>query len=555
MVRLFGNTKEAKTTWGTSDQNGVGKFNNISEKALKEIKAMGISHVWYTGIISHSTWTKYEEFGIPGDHPRLVKGRAGSPYAIKDYFDVDPDLAVSVDNRMDEFQSLVNRSHKCQLGVIIDFVPNHVARQYKSLNKPDNITDLGDDDASKAFDPQNNFYYLPGHSFSIPSDYQPPIAEKAEDYIEMPAKASGNDVFSPAPSKDDWFETIKLNYGIDYRDNSLHFDPIPDTWHKMREILLFWASKGIDGFRCDMAEMVPTAFWEWVIPEIKQKYQKVLFIAEVYDPTKYHSYLSSGFDFLYDKVQLYDTLKKIIQGHSSADELTQVWQQQEGITNQMLRFLENHDEQRIASPYFAGDMRKGIPMMAAAAFMHKGPLMIYFGQEVGEPAEGVSGFSGEDGRTTIFDYWSVPQHQKWMNNGLFDGGKLSKEQIYVRNEYINILTSCNQIKALRSGDFFDLQYFNRNDQFCGYSDKVYAFIRHFSTHGILVLINFNSEIEKTALKIPLEALQRIGSDMNKVLSINNEAINTIDLVDYSVPSALSHDIPPLSYLLFKLENK
>lgn len=77
----------------------------------------------------------------------------------------------------------------------------------------------------------------------------------AEAYKEYPAKATGNNRFDAYPNINDWYETVKLNYGIDYQNgNTPHFNPIPDTWTKMLDILLFWAGKNIDGFRCDMAE-------------------------------------------------------------------------------------------------------------------------------------------------------------------------------------------------------------------------------------------------------------------------------------------------------------
>ena len=382
-TRLFGNNSLRCKPNGSLEENGCGKMADFTTKALNEIRTLGATHIWYTGIIEHATQTNYTRYGIKPDHPAVVKGKAGSPYAIKDYYDVDPDLATSIPDRMKEFENLVTRSHKAGLKIIIDFVPNHVARQYGSDAKPEGVTDLGEkDDVTKAFSPNNNFYYIPDTKLEGNIDLH---RGAAEPYIEFPAKATGNDRFDAWPNSNDWYETVKLNYGIDYLNgHSRHFEPIPDTWVKMRDILLFWSAKGIDGFRCDMAEMVPVEFWGWVIPQIKAEHPKLIFIAEVYNPGEYRNYLFNGkFDYLYDKVGLYDTLRAITCGWESATAIPQRWQSLGGIEKRMLNFLENHDEQRIASDYFAGNGSKAIPAMIVSACMNTNPVMIYFGQELG----------------------------------------------------------------------------------------------------------------------------------------------------------------------------
>jgi glycosidase len=562
-TRLFGNANTNEKQWGSLEENGVGKFNQITKKALKEIKALGITHVWYTGAIEHGVLTDYTDFGIPLDDADIVKGRAGSPYAIKDYYDVNPDLAEDVTSRMEEFEALIKRTHKVGMKVVIDFVPNHVARSYSSDAKPEGITDFGsNDDRKLAFSSSNNFYYIPNQPFVIPEEYQsvPELNFPNKDgfFREHPAKATGNDVFSATPSVNDWFETVKLNYGVDYLDNrKTYFDPVPDTWLKMRDILLFWSAKKVDAFRCDMAEMVPVEFWQWVTNEVKAQYPDVVFIAEVYNPNEYRNYIHvGGFDYLYDKVELYDSLKNIIRNHSGTDHLTEVWQKQDGIVDNMLRFLENHDEQRIASPDFAGDMKKGIPMMAATAFMHKGPVMMYFGQEVGEPAKGESGFSGDDGRTTIFDYWHVPEHIKWMNNGAFNGGLLSDEQKELRVQYSEILNACNEMEAFKLGQFYDLHYYNRNQEYQGYSDKVYVFVRHSKDQVILVAINFGDKAEKIAIKIPEVAWRQFGLNADKIKMIRkkNVIIKKSTTFEYDEPSDLKLALEPMSYQMVPLEN-
>ena len=348
-TRLFGNNHNHCINNGNITENGCGKMADFTAKALNEIKKLGATHIWYTGIIEHATQTDYRRYNIRPDHPAIVKGKAGSPYAIKDYYDVDPDLANDVQERMKEFENLVQRTHRSGLKVIIDFVPNHVARQYHSDAQPDGTSQLGaNDDPNYAFSPYNNFYYIPQSELHGQFDMK---GSAAEPYRECPAKATGNNRFDAYPNITDWYETVKLNYGVDYQNGgTCHFNPTPDTWTKMLDILLFWADKNIDGFRCDMAEMVPVEFWEWVIPQVKEKHPDLLFIAEVYNPAEYQNYIFRGkFDYLYDKVGLYDTLRNVICGYDSATAITRSWQSLGGIEKRMLNFLENHDEQRIAS--------------------------------------------------------------------------------------------------------------------------------------------------------------------------------------------------------------
>ena len=474
---------------------------------------MGFSHIWYTGVLKHATKTDYSAYGIRKNHPDIVKGNAGSPYAVSDYYDVDPDLANSIEDRMYEFEDLVERTHKAGLSVIIDFIPNHVAREYHSDAKPRRIEDLGaNDDTSRLFSPDNNFYYIPDQELEL--DFTVQQGDNA--YHEYPAKATGNDRFDNHPGFYDWYETVKLNFGVDYQnDHTKYFTPIPDTWYKMRDILIFWASKGVDGFRCDMAEMVPVEFWNWVIPRIKTRYKSVIFIAEVYNPNEYKNYIQAGrFDFLYDKVGLYDTLRAIISGHRPSSDITACWQSLGELQPQMLNFLENHDEQRIASDFFASDPFKAIPGLIVSTTMNTNPFMIYCGQELGEKGMDKEGFSGFDGRTTIYDYWSVSSVRNWYNDGKFGLANLTEEEIDLRKLYQKILLLSVSEPAITDGKFYDIMYVNyENPKFD--PTKQYAFLRAYKKDLLLILVNFDNNDIDIEINIPDNAYEYLSIDGSK----------------------------------------
>jgi len=509
-TRLFGNQNTTNKVYGTIEENGSGKFNDITDVALDSIRNLGITHVWYTGIIEHATLTDYSTYGILPDHPLIVKGRAGSPYAVKDYYDVDPDLAVDVRNRMQEFEALITRTHQQGLKAIIDFVPNHVSRQYHSEVKPAGVRDFGeDDDVYTAFKPDNNFYYIPNQDFIVPEGHKPPVNVTGP-YQESPAKATGNDVFKSQPSQYDWYETIKLNYGVDYLNGrKTYFEPIPSTWRKMYDILLYWTEKGVDGFRCDMAEMVPVEFWGWVIPEIQKLNPDIVFIAEIYNPAEYHNYIKNGkFTYLYDKVGLYNSLRHLMEGNGSVEDITRIWQQESGdIAEHMLRFLENHDEQRIASRYFAGDPWIAIPAMTLSATLHTGPLMIYFGQELGVNPVTSEGFQGEDGRTTIFDYWGVTEFQQYVNGGKYNLEKLNTDQKKLRSFYESLNKFVMENEAVYAGGFYDLQYINIDGQSADYDKtRVYSYLRYTDNQKLLFFYNFDlKRTIHTNIRIPEQA--------------------------------------------------
>lgn len=533
-TRLFGNTNTNNKPWGTKEENGVGKFNDFTDKALSEINKLGVSHIWYTGVPHHGVIGEFPEIGVTSDDPDVIKGRAGSPYAVRDYYQVNPDLAVDVTKRMEEFESLIARTHTHGMKVIIDIVPNHVSRHYEGKNNPEGVRDFGaDDDTSVEYDRNNNFYYIPEESFKVPeplNNYQPlggenhPLADGQFD--ENPAKWTGNGSRLAQPNFYDWYETVKVNYGVkpdgtkdfpalpegaDSLDWNAHYDfwqgkDVPNSWDKFKDITQFWLGKGVDGFRFDMAEMVPVEFWSYLNSHIKKTNPEAFLLAEVYQPALYRDYIHKGkMDYLYDKVELYDTLKHIMYGYGSTDNLPPILDGLKDIEHHMLHFLENHDEQRIASPEFAGNPWKALPAMVVSATSTTSPTMIYFGQEVGEPGAEDAGF-GDPSRTSIFDYIGVPQHQKWVNEGAFDGVQLSENEKALRNYYSEVLNFTRNSSALM-GEYMDLHAFNRSIN-PDYTDKAFAYARWDEDQRIIVVTNFHdSDSIKTTLRLSPELLQ------------------------------------------------
>ena len=537
LPRLYGNLKTTNKHNGTIEENGCGKLNDFDARRLKRIKDMGFTHIWYTGLIEHATKTDYSAFGIKKDNPEVVKGNAGSPYAIKDYYDIDPDLCVDVQNRMKEFEELIARTHKAGLKMIMDFIPNHVARQYHSDVHPAGIKDLGEtDNSTLAFSPQNNVYYIPNEHLHLDS-----ILKHQGTYTEIPARVSGNDVFSAWPGVNDWYETIKLNYGVDYQNgHSNHFSPITNTWKKMTDILLYWAKKGIDGFRCDMAEMVPVEFWHYAIAHVKQKYPELKFIAEVYNPNEYRNYIHiGGFDYLYDKVGLYDTLRSVVRQENSATTITHCWQSTDDIQDHMLHFLENHDEQRIASPFFAGNAEKALPALVISATLDKAPLMIYAGQEIGEKGLGNEGFSGNDGRTTIFDYWGVPSYQKLSRGVKY----LTRPEKILYSFYKAVVKAINSSEAIREGKKFDLMYVNGSSEHFD-PNRTFALLRSTGKQTALIVANFADIDKELDINIPTEAftyldIKPLTTKAKDIIS-NKSQIITLSMTEPTKVSVSAH---------------
>ncbi len=551
LPRLFTNYNERCIQNGTLKQNCSGKLNDITDEVLSAIKNLGTTHVWYTGVIEHAHDVDYTRFGIERDNPHVVKGKAGSPYAISDYYDIDPDVAVSVPDRIKEFESLVDRTHNAGMKVIIDFVPNHVARRYHSDVNVPLAEDFGvHDNSDMFFERNNNFYYITRQQFEPSID----LGEGSDRYIEFPAKASGNDCFTAFPGVNDWYETVKLNYGIDYGDGTRHFDPIPDTWFKMLHILRYWASKGVDGFRCDMAHMVPVEFWEWAIANVRRDYPEITFIAELYDTNIYGEYIRrGGFDYLYDKVNLYDMLRAIECYNTSAARITDCWQRVDGLGAHMLNFLENHDEQRYASPQYAGTAETVLPSLVVSSMINTGPMMIYFGQELGEPAMEAEGFSGRDGRTTIFDYWSVSTVRRWLNKGNPGTHNLTPSETALQALYRRVLQLCNSEKAIRQGAFYDLMYVNYNNPHFN-PHRQYAFLRYEGSDLLLIAVNFDDNETELHINIPAHALSIAGApegEYNTVeLLTNKKSVKNVSSQQPFVTSIDAHGA-----VIYKLKQK
>ncbi len=582
-TRLFGNTNTSNKPWGTLEENGVGKFNDFTAKALTEIKKLGVTHIWFTGVPHHAVIRDYTKYGILNDDPDIVKGRAGSPYAVKDYYNVNPDLAVHVENRLAEFQELIKRTHQAGLKVIIDIVPNHVARNYKSITKPKGVRDFGeDDDTTVVYHKNNNFYYNPQEAFKIPiwHNHYTPLGGELNPlingkYIENPAKWTGNGSRLSQPAMNDWYETVKVNYGVspegrkdfntlpdgfENEDYQTHFNfwsdkTVPNSWLKFKDIALYWLAMGVDGFRYDMAEMVPVEFWSYMNSAVKMKNPNAFLLAEVYNPSLYRTYIKQGkMDYLYDKVQLYDTLKGVIQGHANTGDIPPIFDNLQDIEHHMLHFLENHDEQRIASPQFAGNAIKGKPAMVVSATSSTAPTMVYFGQEVGEDASENAGF-GAPSRTSIFDYVGVPAHQRWFNNKKCDGGQLTHQEKTLREFYKNLLNFTVGSSALM-GEYQDVHRFNQHHTEY-YNNKVLSFVRWSPNEKLIIISNFDSfDAFGFELKIPQDVIAKWNFS-NGQYQTKDQLYNTYSSI-LKVENGLGViriDIKPLESVILKVISK
>ncbi|MEM6232040.1 alpha-amylase family protein [Shewanella scandinavica] len=638
-TRLYGNKNPTNKPWGTIADNGVGKFNDIDDVALNSIKDLGVTHVWYTGVPHHALIGDYSEIGVSADDPDVVKGRAGSPYAVKDYYNVNPDLAVNPAKRLAEFEALIARTHQHGLKVIIDIVPNHVARHYQSVSKPQGVRDFGeDDDTSLEYSKNNNFYYVvdnsvkgtkgQAHAFEVPSlpaELKPlggethPLSDGKFD--EFPAKWTGNGSRLAKPDANDWYETVKINYGVrpdgtydfprlpakfatfteaqHYAFWQQHLAEIPSSWIKFNQIAQYWLAKGVDGFRYDMAEMVPVEFWSYLNSQIKHTNPDAFILAEVYNPNLYRNYIQLGkMDYLYDKVDLYDTLKAVMAGKTSTANIAADQAKVQDIESHMLHFLENHDEQRIGNAAFLASLQTNIsandsataqavnpnyalPAMVVSATIGTSPTLVYFGQEVGEAAIDNPGF-GHASRTSIFDYVGVPAHQRWMNNGKFDGGQSTQQETSLRAYYQKLLTlSTGRTTPALLGQYYSLDAANRSKgdttennstqnintqksavHETGYDDSTFAFARFEAISGtskqtqkLIIVSNFSQTKSKTLqLKLPKELIRQwqLKDGVFPLMDLLED--HAAKLVIKEAEGLVQMQLAPLSSAIFELEN-
>lgn len=529
-VRHFSNFTQGGVPWGSREQNGCGSFNGITDAALEQIARMGVTHLWFTGVLRHATQTPHE--GLPADPACIVKGIAGSPYAVTDYFDVDPDLAENVEARREEFAALLQRCRRWGMVPMIDFVPNHVSRNYASTVRPESSFGAGDDTAC-FFARDNSFYYLEPHHTGL--EMQLPEGKFAPECGV--GRVTGNNVASWSPGAFDWYETVKLNYGTDYRHGSHAAETLPSllapvyalprTWRLMNEVLAYWQKMGVGGFRCDMAHMVPLPFWRWAISHARLRDSSAFFMAEGYDDhlklvegSVYESLISAGFDGVYDGVS-YESLRKIFEGGAWANDLDRHHRDSTPMFMRGVRYVENHDEPRLASPLYWGGMGEKVAraVMVAQYCTTCGPVLVYNGQETGERAEGPGGYGGDNGRTSIFDYTSLPRLQRWVNGGAYDGALLTPEEQQFR-AFTGQLLTLLQHPALAKGGFYGLNWANRETPDFGRrpgdaasGHLLYAFLRHYrkAKSTLLVVCNMNpSEPAHVHIHVPQNAREWAG---------------------------------------------
>ena len=546
-VRHFSNCEEAGVEWGSIDQNGCGKFNQISEEALESLAHLGVTHIWLTGVLRHATQTSYDQ--LPSQEQTIVKGIAGSPYAVVDYFDVDPDLAENVNDRLVEFASLMIRCRKFGLIPLIDFIPNHVSRAYHSEHH-----DFGEGDDHKTFFNKNQGYYYLQPDPSIPA---PPL-KLPDGYFSGEkdfGRVTGNNCVSWAPSPFDWYETIKLNYGYDFVAGlgSLHSlphwlslkDDVPRTWQIMDDVITFWQKLGIGGFRCDMAHMIPMDFWKWEISRARVRMPGVFFIAEAYndnmkttfgDPTE--ALIDAGFEGVYD-ADAYHLAKAVYENGAWANDFDRLFNRPTMMQRHGVRYIENHDEVRVSSPKaWAGIGDKIIiSMMTLLYASSQAPILLYNGQEVGEKAEGPGGFGGNDGKTSIFDYTHLNQLQLWVAKGKFDGSSMGEREKEIHHLHSRILKVMSH-PAMVDGEFYGLNWANMQNMTFGREPGetssghwVYAMLRKdpHSKKCLMIVCNLSPTLNFYNLKvyIPRNALDwcQLFTDRVRMIDLISEDIS------------------------------
>jgi glycosidase len=600
--RLFGNTNPNRIPNGTYQQNGCGKFADLNDESLTSLKKLGFDAIWVTGVLRQATTRDYSSIGLPPDDPDLLKGIAGSPYAIRDYFDVCPDYAADPAQRITEFKALLARAKKHDLKIFMDFIPNHVARSHTSVVHPER--DFGKDDQGIEFFSSDDFYYLQADKDGPPlrlatfdprkkepltpttkviwEDQEsrfPGLKEKIDGLFQGEAKrgrVTGDNQNTWQPNRDCWYETIKFNYGYDFtlgakgqrkHPTVLQPDlPVPNLWNKMDAVLAYWQEMGVDGFRCDVAHIVPSEFWHWALARARERNPKTFFYAECYEgdtrlevpdanpelavfksnPT---SLLEAGFDAVYGH-DAYRRLMEIYQDKAWANDLDSA-SRAGFVGDNSVRYAENHDEVRVASPQHWGGHGPlvGRPVSGILFGLSRGPVMVYYGQEVGEPADvGAAGFELDKGRTTFFDYWSVPTLIQWMNNGQYEGGGLPELNRDLRAFYGRLLNSLTH-PALAQGNFIPLNPANQNNPTYHVPDGkkengrwLYSFLRYdpVSKQSLLVTANLHPKTAASGVKL------KLSEEAAGLLALSPEAAVTGSDLLSAKPSTIQASAKDLS---------
>ena len=345
------------------------------------------------------------------------------------------------------------------------------------------------------------------------------------------AKATGGDdygrILDTRLTDNVWYETIKLNYGYNFRERRGHYDPVPRTWTMMDAVLAFWQGKGVDGFRCDFAHYVPPEAWAHLLSRARARNPAAFFLAEAYpyagslDPVHGDGQLlEAGFDAVYHW-KAYNALKGIYQGYGMDAYEREMAALDDAERPRYLEYLENHDERRIASPILSGvgagdsgfgSSAAGYQLAPLQLLYSQGPVLLFNGQEVGEPGAGATGFKGENGRTTIFDYWRMPVFARWVNGHAYDGGQLDTGERALRRFYADLLQLCQHPSVGGSG-YWGLRYCNRAGNAPGASDWLYPYARFVPGSGqlLVVIANFRpGAAEQAMVRVPRELSEACG---------------------------------------------
>jgi glycosidase len=486
-------------TWGAHSQGlaGRGKVTDISDEILKKLALFGIDYLWLTGVMEAASSDVLDE--------DIIKGDAGSYYAIYDSWDVSPQIGT-----MNEFEDLVKRAHSHGLRILIDLVPNHTARDHRTDVLCKSKMDFGDQDRQDTFfDVNNNYYYVLNTVFTPPGmfgkgdrRYDRDIFRDGVQY-ESPAKVTGNDVISSHPSISDWFETVKLNYGYNLLGSRGYFDPIPRTWTQISDIAKYWLEKGVDGFRIDFAHAVPIEFWRYFAEKVRDVKGDAFLLAEAYESDlsmklpgfTYQAMYEAGFDSIYNS-SLYWNFRNQATEPGNREffrtENTVIDRDWVGESGAMFtHYMENHDEVRLASRHFAVGLasreQRAELGLAYTSFLSllPGHMLIHGGQELQEDAGVYGSFAGDNGRTSIFDFVYQPQVLAWLRKDI------KPHFLAFRDKYRRLL-------ALKSQSPFRLSHSNnvptyRNLYATNYKKEqnrwVGAYVRFDGSDRYLVVIN------------------------------------------------------------------